>query len=212
MTHGDSAAMFQSEHEIASLLTRWGYARDSDDWSTLGDCFHDNATIHISWISGSAKEFVARSRAMAEGRKPGTHMKHVISEPWIKIIGNHAFSRCHADLYIRTILEGHEIDLQVWIRFFDLLERRDGAWKILKRTGVYDKDRLDPVDPRGLPADFFSSMDLSTFPASAKFFCYWAKRTGLPPLTGITSVYSDAEQALKNEGEAWLNRDNVHGQ
>lgn len=196
----------QDEHEIASLLIRWGHARDSDDWETLSACFHEDATIHISWISGLAKDFVARSQAMATARKPGTHMKHVISGPWIRVNGGRAFSRCHVNLYSRTIMDGHEFDLQSWFRFFDLLERRDGVWRIVKRTAVYDKDRIDPVDSRGIPKDFFADMDLSAFPPSAKFLCYNIVRTGRTPATDVVSVYSDAERALREESEAWLDK------
>jgi hypothetical protein len=62
---------------------------------------------------------------MATARKPGTHIKHVISGPWVRINRDRAFSRCHVTLYERTILDGHEFDLQSWMRFFDRLERRD---------------------------------------------------------------------------------------
>ena len=44
----------RDEHDIAALLFRWGHARDCDDWETLAACFHDDATIHISWISAPA--------------------------------------------------------------------------------------------------------------------------------------------------------------
>jgi hypothetical protein len=48
-------------------------------------------------------------------------------------------------------------------------------------------------------------MDLSGFPASAKFLCYWLQRSGFPPDTGtIISVYSEQEHALKQECESWL--------
>ena len=161
---------------------------------------------HISWISGPAKDFITRSQVMATTRKPGEHIRHVISGPWIRVNRDRAFSRCHANLYIRTTLDGHEFDLQSWLRFFDLLERRDNIWRIVKRTAVYEKDRLEPVDPRGVPKDFFTNMDLSAFPASAKFLCYWLQRIGFSPATGIISVYSDEERALTKEGERWLVR------
>jgi hypothetical protein len=204
MSKNNLSTLVEDEHQIASLLIRWGHARDSDDWETLAGCFHDDATIHISWISGPAKEFVARSRAMAAARKPGGHIKHVISGPWIRINRDRAFSRCHANLYIRTNLDGHEFDLQSWLRFFDLLERRENVWRIVKRTAVYEKDRMEPVDPRGFPKDFFADLDLSVFPASAKFLCYWLQRIGCSPSPGIISVYSDEERALREEGERWL--------
>lgn len=88
--------------------------------------------------------------------------------------------------------------------FFDLLERRDNVWRIVKCTAVYEKDRMDPVDPRGVPKDFFADMDLSAFPASAKFLCYWLLRSGLSPSIDIISVYSDGERTLREDGEVWL--------
>ena len=204
MANNYLSTLVEDEHQIASLLIRWGHARDSDDWETLAGCFHDDATIHISWISGLAKDFVARSRAMATARKPGEHIKHVISGPWIRVNQDRAFSRCHANLYIRNTIDGYEFDLQSWIRFFDLLERRDNVWRVVKRTAVYEKDRLEPVDPRGVPKDFFADMDLSVFPATAKFLCYSHQRSGRSPSTDIISVYSDEERALREEGEVWL--------
>jgi hypothetical protein len=137
-------------------------------------------------------------------RKPGDHIKHVISGPWIQVNRDRAFSRCHANLYIRTSVDGHEFDLQAWVRFFDLLERREDTWRIIKRPAVYEKDRMEPVDPRGVPRDFFAGMDLSAFPASAKFLCYWLVRNGLSPWMNVISVYSDEERALKEECEKWL--------
>lgn len=206
MSNDKTLTLMEDEHQITNLLVRWGHARDSDDWETLAACFHDEATIHISWISGPAKEFVARSRAMAEARRPGAHTKHLISGPWIQLNRNRAFSRCHANLYIRDELDGHQFDLQSWIRFFDLLEKRDNTWRIIKRTGVYEKDRMELVDPRGIPKDFFSDMDLAAFPPSVKFLCYRLQRSGRSPSTHIISVYSDEERALREEGEAWLEK------
>jgi hypothetical protein len=141
---------------------------------------------------------------MAAARKPGEHSKHLISGPWIRVNRDRAFSRCHANLYIRTTIDGHEFDLQSWFRFFDLLERRDNVWRIVKRTAVYEKDRMEPVDPRGVSKDFLNDMDLSAFPASAKFLSYWQLRSGRSPSTNIISVYSDEERALREEGERWL--------
>jgi 3-phenylpropionate/cinnamic acid dioxygenase small subunit len=204
MVNNNLPTLIEDEHQIASLLVRWGHARDSDDWETLAACFDDDATIHISWISASAKDYIARSRAMAGARKPGEHSKHLISAPWIQINRDRAFSRCHVNLYIRTTLTGHEFDLQSWFRFFDLLKRRDSVWRIFKRTAVYEKDRLEAVDPRGVPKGFFEKMELSAFPASSKFLCYWQLSSGRLPSTDIISVYSDKERALRGEGERWL--------
>jgi hypothetical protein len=63
---------------------------------------------------------------------------------------------------------------------------------------------LEAVDPRGVPKGFFEKMELSAFPASAKFLCYWQLSSGRSPSTDIISVYSDKERALREEGERWL--------
>ena len=55
------------------------------------------------------------------------------------------------------------------MRFFDLLEKQDSVWLIIKPTAVNEKDRIDPVDPRGIPEDFFAEVDGSAFPPAAKF-------------------------------------------
>ena len=47
-------------------------------------------------------------------------------------------------------------------------------------------------------------MDLSAYPAAAKFLCYSLVRTGHSPSTDLISVYSDEERALREESEGWL--------
>ncbi|MDC0033894.1 nuclear transport factor 2 family protein [Alphaproteobacteria bacterium] len=194
----------QEEHDIANLLIRWGHARDSDDWDMLEACFHGDASIHISWISASAREFVARSRTIAKQRSPGSHTKHLITGPWIQINGDRAFSRCNVNLYVRAAIGGHEVDVESWFRFFDLLEQRDGVWRIVKRTGVYEKDRLDPVNAHCLPENYLADMDLSSYPECAKHLCYLQQLSGRPAVTNIISVYSTEETDLREGGARWL--------
>lgn len=192
------------QHEIENLLVRWGHARDSDDWETLAACFHEGATIHISWISGPAIDFVARSRDLAGKRKPGEHTKHLVGGPWVEVAGERAFSRSHATLYIRRVIDGHAYDLQSWLRFFDLLERRDDTWGIVKRTGVYEKDNMVPVNPRGGPEDFFDDLDKVEFGMGNKFLSYTHLKTGRTPASGIVQAFSEDEKALLAEGRNWL--------
>ncbi len=193
----------QDEHEIADLLVRWGHARDADDWETLAACFHGDATISISWMSGAARDFLEGSKAMAERRRPGSHVKHVFTGPLILVNGDRAFSRCHVTLFARAFIDGHEFDFQSLFRFFDLLERRAGVWRIFKRTGVYEKDRMDPVDPRGVPASFYEAMDLSSFPPEMRFLCFRQSKTGVPSVPCI-AVYSPEEAALRSACLEWL--------
>lgn len=189
---------------ISEVLVRWGHARDADDWEALAACFHDDATIHISWISDRAKEFVRRSSEMATGRKPGEHTKHYIGGPWVIVNGDKAFSRCHVDLMQRSTIDGIQFDTETWSRFFDLFEKRDGQWRIFKRTAVYEKDRMDAVPPDTIPDGFFDGFDFSPYPAACRFLCFRQVKSGRTPMSNILSVYSDEEKALKAEGGTWV--------
>ena len=193
-----------NEHQIHNLLIRWGHTRDNEDWRALAECFHNDATIHLSWISGTANDFIAASQAITKNRRPGTHMKHVISGPWILINKSRAFSRCHSHILIRLELDGYELDIQSWLQFYDLLECRNESWRIVKRTAVYEKDRMDFVNPIENSEDFFNDMDLSAYPDSVKFLCYMIQKSGGTPSTDIITVYSEEEQLLKEESEKWL--------
>lgn len=192
------------EHQIANLLVRWGHARDASDWDTLAACFHDDAMIHLSWMSGSAVDFLAGSKRMAANKKPGTHTKHQIGGPWVMVNGARAFARCHVNLFTRLELDGHEFDFQVWFQFFDRIERRDGAWRIVERTAVYEKDRMDPVVPGSVPDSYFADMDLSAFPPQVRFLSWRHSRTGNSPDPGKIFAASEEAAALRRRCEDWL--------
>ena len=57
----------------------------------MDECFATGATIRMSWFTGSASEFVKRSRDMS-GR--GDYAVHRLSPPAVRIHGN----RAHAEL------------------------------------------------------------------------------------------------------------------
>jgi hypothetical protein len=193
----------QDEHQIAQLLYAWAHARDYGDWDALERCFHDGATIHIAWISGLARDYVYGSRNAAP-HTVEAHSKHLISNPLIKVAGDRALSICHATLHVRRTVAGVAVDLESFMRFFDLLERRDGRWGLVKRTGVYEKDRLASVDPRGFPADFFNGVDLAQFPPAKKFLSFLQFKAGTKSRDGFVSAFSPEEDAVRAEGLCWI--------
>jgi hypothetical protein len=192
------------EHAIERLLYRWAHARDFDDCDALADCFHDGATIHIAAISGTARDYVAQSRALAARRTPGATSKHIVSAPLIEVCDDRAFSICHATLYVRRMVGGIEVDIESFMRFFDLIERRAGRWAIVKRTGVYEKDRMSAVDPAGFPPGFWDGIDLAQFPPSKRFLSFAQVKNGGSATDNFITVHSAEEAALYREGRRWL--------
>lgn len=193
-----------SVQDITQLLFRWAHARDFEDWEALSRCFHDDATIHIGWISGSAKDYVVKSREQARNKASGAHAKHIVSAPMIEVLGDRATSICHATLHVRRPVGGIEADIESFMRFFDLLERRDGRWAIVKRTGVYEKDRLTAVDPKGFPSGFWDGIDLAQFPPAKRFLCFAQVKNGSKPNVNFISVNSPEEKMLYADGRRWL--------
>ena len=193
----------QDEHRIEQLLYAWAHARDYGDWDALDACFHEGATIHIAWISGPARDYIDGGRK-AKPHTLAAHSKHLISNPLIRVAGDRAFSICHATLHVRRAVAGVEVDLESFMRFFDLIERRNGCWGLVKRTGVYEKDRLAAVDPRGFPADYFDGVDFAEFPPAKKFLSFLQFKAGTPSRTGFVSAFSPEEDEVKAEGLRWI--------
>ena len=202
----DNLQLIMDEHEIDRVITAWGFARDHGDWDVLQNCFHDDATIHISWYSGPAEEFIERSKKMVAEIKIGEHGKHQIGRAKIQLNGARAISECNVELMRRVMGEEFDFDTLTWGRFIDLFEKRgDEVWRIKRRTMVYEKDRLDPLNPAEVPADYFKNMDLSRFPPECRFLCYRLGLSGREPMPDIVRDRSTEETQLKKEARDWLN-------
>ena len=88
-------------------------------------------------------------------------------------------------------------------RFYDFLERRDGRWGIVLRQPIYEKDRLNPVDPAAsLHARRRAARALSRRLPPSRLSP--DARSGLrvkPDMPGLTGP--EVEE-LYARGEAWL--------
>ena len=193
------------EFEIRKVLSNWAYARDNGDWDLLSRCYHGDATMNISWISGPAADFIERSKGMLTAIKPDAFNKHSVGDAFITVNGNRATSEVHIELISRMCNETFEFDCITWARFLDLIEKRDdGVWRIFQRTMVYEKDRLDPVNPDQVPAGYFDDMNLDQFIPECRFLCYRLGLRGYAPEPNIVPVKSDAEKKLRADAEIWL--------
>jgi hypothetical protein len=192
-----------NEREIAAVVNGWGFARDQGDWERLRACYHEDGEMHIMWTADSADAFVERLKARPP-MPPGEHQKHQVGSPDIRLAGGRAVSEAHISLFSRLLIDEIWFDFTAWIRFYDLFERRAGAWRIAKRSAIYEKDRMDPLNPSEVPAGYFEGMDLSGYPEACKFMCYRHSKNNRSPAPGLATAGSAAEAALRAEGERWL--------
>ena len=97
-----------------------------------------------TWFQGPAPDFIRVSR---EGFERGVSILHFLGGTTADVAGDRAISQTKMTISQRAELDGVTVDVVCTGRFYDFLERRDGRWGIVLRQPIYEKDRLDPIDP-----------------------------------------------------------------
>ena len=57
-----------------------------------------------------------------------------------------------------------EADLTSFSRFLDRIERHGEGWLIAERAAIYERDRLDPVEPSPAFDALFEAADTAHYP------------------------------------------------
>jgi hypothetical protein len=68
------------------------------------------------------------------------------------------------------------VDVICFGRFYDFFEKRDRRWGIVRRQPIYEKDRLDPVDPSAVLQ--LDANLLNSFPEGYCHLAYLQARNG----------------------------------
>jgi hypothetical protein len=191
------------ERAVCRVLQVWAYSRDSGDWEALRNCFHPDGAITVSWYSGPASGFVERSMAMGKERRPEERSKHLLGNMRAEVAGSRAVLEADTVITVREFIDGHLFDFTSNARFFHLVEKRNGAWRILHANCIYEKDRLEPVIPGSVPASFYDQVDLTGPDNGFAFMRFRQTKKGraIPkvPLAGTAE-----EAKLRAEAQAWL--------
>lgn len=186
--------------EIAELVNNWGFYRDQERWEELSSVFHPGGTISISWYDGPHEGFVEASKMIAS--RGGALLKHQLGVPSIRVAGMRAASEVNVAIMLRSTAPFGTVDTTSHARFVDMLEKRDGAWRISRRAAIYEKDRIDPVDMAHLPDAVFQG--LNEFPVELRFLAAGMKRGGVELSGSVVLDKSPEAKALYTERDAWL--------
>ena len=154
------------KYACAELIQSWGLYRDQGKWPELLATFVPEGQIAISWFSGSFAEFVDRCRRSFDA---GQRSKHHIFPSVARVSGERAVAETNIVIFVRQKIDGVPVDMTSHARFFDRLERRDGRWAIVERTAIYERDRLDPVEPSEAFGKLFTATDLSVYPEAYRY-------------------------------------------
>jgi hypothetical protein len=94
------------------------------------------------------------------------------------------------------------VDVICWGRFYDFFEKRNDRWAIVRRQPIYEKDRLDPVDPSATLR--LDSSLLAKYPEGYRHLGYLQDRNGFAVKIGLPGLRGPEVQRLYAEGNAWL--------
>lgn len=184
---------------IGELLQNWVVWRDAGDWDRFATVWHDDAVMMATWFQGPAREFIRVSR---EGWEKGVNILHFLGGCSIDLAGDRAVSQTKMTISQRGSVEGVLCDVVCTGRFYDFLERRGGRWGVVLRQPIYEKDRIDPVDPAATLA--LDAQLLSSFPVGYRHLAYLQSRIGYAVKRDMPGLKGPEVEALYARGRQWL--------
>jgi len=153
-----------------------------------------------TWFQGSYEEFI---KANQDGWARGVRILHFLGGSAIEIAGNRAVAQTEMMISQRAPVDGVICDVVCTGRFYDFFEKRDGRWGLVLKRLVYEKDRLDPVDPAAK-----LSLDqnlLNSFPEGYRHLAYLQSKIGYKVKTDMPGLEGPDLDVLYEQGTRWLN-------
>jgi hypothetical protein len=184
---------------IRDLVENWAVWRDAGDWERFRTVWHDDGRMMATWFQGPAEDFIRVSR---EGFERGVSILHFLGGTSVDVAGDRAIAQTKMTISQRASVDGVECDVLCTGRFYDFLERRAGSWGLVLRQPIYEKDRLDPVDPAAV-LELDRSL-LEQFPVGYRHLAYAQTRIGFDVKRDMPGLAGPQVEALYERGGRWL--------
>jgi hypothetical protein len=184
---------------IRDLVENWAVWRDAGDWERFATVWHDDGFMMATWFQGPASEFIRVSR---EGFERGVSILHFLGGTSIDLAGDRAIAQTKMTISQRAEVHGVVCDVVCTGRFHDFLEKRKDVWGIVLRQPIYEKDRLDPVDPAArLELD---GRQLERFPMGYRHLAYVQSQIGFDVKRDMPGLTGPATDRLYRRSADWL--------
>ena len=190
---------------IRALVENWVLWRDAGDWERFRTVWHDDGRMMATWFQGSADEFIAVSRA---GFEKGVSILHFLGGHSADVAGNRAIAQTKMTISQRALVHDVLVDVVCTGRFYDFLEKRAGRWGMVLRQPIYEKDRMDPVDPSAhLSLD---KAQLERFPEGYRHLAYLQTQIGFKVKPDMPGLKGPEVASLYARGKTWLAGGDLH--
>src|ERR1700752_4659716 len=139
-----SDALAADRQAIREVIENWVLWRDAGNWERFATVWHDDGWMTATWFQGPARKFIEVSR---EGFERGVSILHFLGGFTCEVAGTRAIVQTKMTINQRAAVDGVVVDVVCTGRFYDFFEKRQGGGAIARRQPIYEKDRMDPVDP-----------------------------------------------------------------
>lgn len=184
---------------IRELVENWVVWRDAGLWEQFRTVWADDGRMMATWTQGTGDEFIEMNK---KGWAKGVRILHFLGGSSVEISGNRAISQTKMTISQRDTVHDVEVDVVCTGRFYDFIEKRDGQWKMVLRQPIYEKDRMDPVNPAETVN--LDQNILAKFPFGYRHLAYLQDGIGYPVKTDMPGIDGPEVEQLYGDGAAWL--------
>lgn len=192
-------AGFVDKLRIREVIENWAVWRDAGDWERFKTVWHPGAVMMATWFQGAAERFIEVSR---EGFDEGVSILHFLGGSSIDVRDERAIAQTKMTISQRAAIDGVACEVLCTGRFYDFFEHRDSLWAIVLRQPIYEKDRIDLLDPMArLRLD---AKLLGQFPEGYRHLAYLQTKLGFTVKRDMPTLKGPEVQRLYARGAAWL--------
>ncbi|WP_027530567.1 nuclear transport factor 2 family protein [Bradyrhizobium sp. WSM3983] len=184
---------------IRDLVENWAVWRDAGDWERFATVWHEEGWMSATWFQGPARDFM---RVSQEGFAKGVRILHFLGGTSIDLAGERAIAQTKMTIAQRALAHDVLCDVVCTGRFYDFLEKRQGAWGIVRRQPIYEKDRIDPVDPAATLR--LDQQALAALPEGYRHLAYMQELIGYEVKRDMPGLTGPEVEKLYGEGRDWL--------
>jgi hypothetical protein len=185
--------------KIREMVENWVLWRDANQWQKFRSLWHDDGRMMATWTQGTADEFIEMSKA---GFAKGVRILHFLGGSTIEVRGDRATAITKMTISQRAKVHDVPCDVVCTGRFCDFFEKRAGRWGLVLRQPIYEKDRMDPVDPAAkLTLD---PQLLAKFPEGYRHLAYLQSQIGYKIKLDMPGLTGPEVEALYGRLDGWL--------
>ena len=188
------------KQRIREVVENWVVWRDSGQWEKFKTVWHSDGVMMATWFQGHFEEFI---KVSIEGWNKGVSILHFLGGCSVELNGDRAIAQTKMTITQRGPVDGVICDVVCTGRFYDFMEKREGRWGVVLRQPIYEKDRLNPLDPAAhLQLD---QELLNRFPEGYRHLAYIQTKLGFTVKPDMPQLKGPAVEALYQRGQDWLN-------